>query len=207
MIFVTFGAPSWPKLGLLRCQKKRRLKRRLLQAPQAPFKAPIHSKCCIGGFRETGLTLVIVLRCDWPLCDLRFKSYEHFKIKMFLSVPAGPWWIFQPKSSEQSTENTPVDISPPNLRQCQYDHDQDEAQPVLYTNGFYPKWHSCESFGCQCFLYKISMFESKWLLPRVACVWIFRMPTFFWIKITRFAPKWLLPRVAFMWIFGMPSVL
>ena len=135
--------------------KKRRLKRRLLQAPQAPFKAPIHSKCCIGGFRETGLALVIVLRCDWPLCDLRFKSYEHFKIKMFLSVhTAGPWWIFQPKSSEQSTENTPVDISPPNLRQCQYDHDQDEAQPVLYTNGFYPKWHSCESFGCQCFLYK-----------------------------------------------------
>ena len=43
--------------------KKRRLKRRLLQAPQAPFKAPIHSKCCIGGFRDTGLTLVIVLRC------------------------------------------------------------------------------------------------------------------------------------------------
>ena len=75
-------------------------------------------------------------------------------IKMFLSVPAGPWWIFQPKSSEQSTENTPVDISPPNLRQGQYDHDQDDAQPVLYTNGFYPKWHSCESFGCQCFLYK-----------------------------------------------------
>ena len=67
---------------------------------------------------------------------------------------AGTWWIFQPKSSEQSTENTPIDISPPNLRQCQYDHDQDEAQPVLYTNGFYPKWHSCESFGCQCFLYK-----------------------------------------------------
>ena len=141
-------------LELLRCHKKRLLKRRLLQAPQAPFKAPIHSECCIGGFRGTGLTLVIVLRCDWPLCDLRFKSYEHFKIKMFLSVPAGPWWIFQPKSSEQSTENTPIDISPPNLRQCQYDHDQDDAQPVLYTNGFYPKWHSCESFGCQCFLYK-----------------------------------------------------
>ena len=51
-------------LGLLRCQKKRLLKRRLVQAPQAPFKAPIHSKCCIGGFRETGLALVIVLRCD-----------------------------------------------------------------------------------------------------------------------------------------------
>ena len=97
--------------------KKRLLKRRLLQAPQAPFKAPIHSKCCIGGFRDTGLTLVIVLRCDWPLCDLRFKSYEHFKIKMFLSVPAGPWWIFQPKSSEQSTENAPVDISPTALSQ------------------------------------------------------------------------------------------
>ena len=26
--------------------------------------APIQSKCCIGGFRETGLALVIVLRCD-----------------------------------------------------------------------------------------------------------------------------------------------
>ena len=80
--FVCFSGST--SLGLLRCQKKRRLKRRLLQAPQAPFKAPIHSKCCIIGFRDTGLTLVIVLRCDWPLCDLRFKSYEHFKIKMFL---------------------------------------------------------------------------------------------------------------------------
>ena len=44
--------------------KKRRQKRRLVQAPQVPFKAAIHSKCCIGGFRETGLALVIVLRCD-----------------------------------------------------------------------------------------------------------------------------------------------
>ena len=31
---------------------------------QVGCKAPIHSKCCIGGFRETGLALVIVLRCD-----------------------------------------------------------------------------------------------------------------------------------------------
>ena len=68
----------------VRRQKKSRQKRRLVQAPQAPFKAPIHSRCCIGGFRETGLALVIVLRCDWPLCDIWFKSYEHFKIKMFL---------------------------------------------------------------------------------------------------------------------------
>jgi len=51
---------SVDKLELLRRQKKRRL----VQAPQAPFKTPIHSKCCIGGFRETGLALVIVLRCD-----------------------------------------------------------------------------------------------------------------------------------------------
>ena len=48
----------------VRRQKKSRQKRRLVQAPQAPFKAPIHSRCCIGGFRETGLALVIVLRCD-----------------------------------------------------------------------------------------------------------------------------------------------
>ena len=48
----------------VRRQKKSRQKRRLVQAPQAPFKAAIHSKCCIGGFRETGLALVIVLRCD-----------------------------------------------------------------------------------------------------------------------------------------------
>ena len=73
------------RLGLLRCLKKRLIKRLLLQAPQAPFKAPIHSKCCIGGFRVTGLALVVVLRCDWPLCDLRIKSYEHFKLKIFLS--------------------------------------------------------------------------------------------------------------------------
>ena len=39
----------------------------------------------IGGFRVTGLALVVILRCDWPLCDLRFKSYEHFKSKIFLS--------------------------------------------------------------------------------------------------------------------------
>ena len=157
---------------------KRLLKRRLVQAPQAPFKAPIHSKCCIGGFRETGLTLVIVLRCDWPLCDLRFKSYEHFKIKMFLSVPAGPWWIFQPKSSEQSTENAPVDISPPALSQtlctaqyfgfgfqfspahfppsCRSGASIQHLQQLqcLNLNGSYPEWHSCESLGCQLFLYK-----------------------------------------------------
>ena len=47
---------------------------------------------------DLGLALVIVLRWDWPLCDIWFTSYEHFKIKMFLSVhAAGPWWIFQPK--------------------------------------------------------------------------------------------------------------
>ena len=54
------------------------------KAPQVPSRAPIHSKCCIGGLRETGLALVIVLRCDCSLCDIWFKSYEHFKIKMFL---------------------------------------------------------------------------------------------------------------------------
>ena len=82
----------------MRRQKKSRQKRRLVQAPQAPFKAPIHSKCCIGGFRETGLALVIVLRCDWPLCDIWFKSYEHFKIKMrfhsCLQIMGLPAWIF-----------------------------------------------------------------------------------------------------------------
>ena len=84
---VCFRAVEVPKIRLV--------KRLLLQAPQAPFKAPIHSKYCNRGFSETGLALVVVLRCDWPLCDLRFKSYEHFKIKMFLFVhTAGPWWIF-----------------------------------------------------------------------------------------------------------------
>ena len=98
--------------------KKRLIKRLLLQAPQAPFKAPIHSKYCNRGFSETGLALVVVLRCGWPLCDLRFKSYEHFKLKIFLFMhTAGTWWIFQPKSSEQPTENAPVDISPPALSQ------------------------------------------------------------------------------------------
>ena len=42
---------------------------RVVEAPkkglvQAPFKAPIHSKCCIGGYRKRDLALVIVLRCD-----------------------------------------------------------------------------------------------------------------------------------------------
>ena len=56
------------------------------------------------GFRVTGLALVIILRCDWPLCDLRFKSYQHLKLKIFISMhTAGTWWIFQPKSSEKST--------------------------------------------------------------------------------------------------------
>ena len=55
------------------------------------------------GFRVTGLALVIILRCDWPLCDLRFKSYQHLKLKIFISMhTAGTWWIFQPKSSEKS---------------------------------------------------------------------------------------------------------
>ena len=48
-------APYKSKLELLRRQKK---------GAQAAFKAPLHSKCCIGGFRETGLALVIVLRCN-----------------------------------------------------------------------------------------------------------------------------------------------
>ena len=38
------------------------------------------------GFRVTGLALVIILRCDWPLCDLRFKSYQHLKLKIFISM-------------------------------------------------------------------------------------------------------------------------
>ena len=54
--------------------KKRLVKRRLYI---------VHS--CNRCFRETGLALVVILRCDWPLCDLRFKSYEHFKLKIFLS--------------------------------------------------------------------------------------------------------------------------
>ena len=118
--------------------KKRRLKRRLLQAPQAPFKAPIHSKCCIGGFRETGLALVIVLRCDWPLCDLRFKSYQHLKLKIFISMhTAGTWWIFQPKSSEKSTENACVNSSPPALSQtlCTVQYFWIQSSPVLPTAG------------------------------------------------------------------------
>ena len=69
----------WVCCRAVRRQKKGASYRRLRR-----LKAPIHSKCCIGGFRETGLALVIVLRCDWPLCDIWFKSYEHFKIKMFL---------------------------------------------------------------------------------------------------------------------------
>ena len=103
-------------------------KRRLVQVPQAPFKAPIHSKCCIGGFRETGLALVIVLRCDWPLCDIWFKSYEHFKIKMFLSVhTAGPWWIFQPKFYTFRVKSAPFKKAPgkkvaPFRRLCAFFH-------------------------------------------------------------------------------------
>ena len=49
-----------PMMAMVVIRAVRRQKRRLVQAP---FKAPIHSKC-IGGFRETGLALVIVLRCD-----------------------------------------------------------------------------------------------------------------------------------------------
>ena len=97
----------------VRRQIKRRQKRRLLQAPQAPFKALAHSKCCIGGFRETGLALVIVLRCNWPLCDIWFKSYEHFTIKMFLSVhTAGLWWIFQPKFYTFRVKSAPFKKAP-----------------------------------------------------------------------------------------------
>ena len=50
-----------PMMAMVVIRAVRRQKRRLVQAP---FKAPIHSKCCIGGFRETGLVLVVVLRCD-----------------------------------------------------------------------------------------------------------------------------------------------
>ena len=110
---VTKYIQSTIKSRVVETPKKRRQKRRLVQAPQAPFKAAIHSKCCIGGFRETGLALVIVLRCDWPLCDIWFKSYEHFKIKMFLSVhTAGPWWIFQPKFYTFRVKSAPFKKAP-----------------------------------------------------------------------------------------------
>ena len=79
--------------------KKRLVKRLLLQAP---FKAPIHSKYCNRGFSETGLALVVVLRCDWPLCDLRFKSYEHFKLKIFISVHTAGTGFFS-----QNLQNNP----------------------------------------------------------------------------------------------------
>ena len=69
----------WLQNRAVRRQKKGASYRRLRRLSRR-----LHSKCCIGGFRETGLALVIVLRCDWPLCDIWFKSYEHFKIKMFL---------------------------------------------------------------------------------------------------------------------------
>ena len=117
---VMSGGIPWCQVGVrgvpsrvVEAPKKKRQKRRLVQVPQVPFKAPIHSKCCIGGFRETGLALVIVLRCDWPLCDIWFKSYEHFKIKMFLSVhTAGPWWIFQPKFYTFCVKSVPLKKAP-----------------------------------------------------------------------------------------------
>ena len=114
---------SW--ISAVEAPKKRRQKRRLVQAP---FKAPIHNKCCTIGFRETGLVLVIVLRCDWPLCDIWFKSYEHFKIKMFLSVhTAGPWWIFQPKFYTFCVKSAPFKKAPgkkaaPFRRLCAFSH-------------------------------------------------------------------------------------
>ena len=61
---VTGGEGRVAKTRPVEVPKKRLLKRCLLQAPQAPFKAPIYRKCCIRGFRETGLALMIVLRCD-----------------------------------------------------------------------------------------------------------------------------------------------
>ena len=86
------------------------------------------------GFRVTGLALVIILRCDWPLCDLRFKSYQHLKLKIFISMhTAGTWWIFQPKSSEKSTENACVNSSPPALSQtlCTVKYFWIQSSPVL----------------------------------------------------------------------------
>ena len=62
---------------------------------------------------DLGLALVIVLRWDWPLCDIWFTSYEHFKIKMFLSVhTAGPWWIFQPKFYTFRVKSAPFKKAP-----------------------------------------------------------------------------------------------
>ena len=85
---------------------------------------------------------------------------------MFPSVhTAGPWWIFQPKSSEQSTENAPVDISPPALSQ------------TLCTAQYFWIWISIlpsslpsqlQEWSFYTTLATIAMFEPKWLLPRVA---------------------------------------
>ena len=48
---------------------------------------------------------------------------------------AGTWWIFQPKSSEQSTENAPVDISPPAVSQtlCTVQYFWIQFSPVLFS--------------------------------------------------------------------------
>ena len=59
-----FLNPSLSASALELWGAKKEAPKKAPQAPQAPFKAPMHSKCCIGGFRETGLALVIVLRCD-----------------------------------------------------------------------------------------------------------------------------------------------
>ena len=49
---------------------------------------------------------------------------------------AGTWWIFQPKSSEQSTENAPVDISPPAVSQtlCTVQYFWIQFSPVLFSS-------------------------------------------------------------------------
>ena len=50
---------------------------------------------------------------------------------------AGTWWIFQPKSSEKSTENACVNSSPPALSQtlCTVQYFWIQSSPVLPTAG------------------------------------------------------------------------
>ena len=109
------GKENWELIlcaRVVEAPKKRRQKRR---------------QYIVNAVLETGLALMIILRCDWPLCDIWFKSYEHFKIKMFLSVhTAGPWWIFQPKFYTFRVKSAPFKKAPgkkaPFRRLCAFSH-------------------------------------------------------------------------------------
>ena len=84
-------------LGMLSLILKSLIKSLMPKAPVGASIRLLHSKGCCWCFRWIALALVVILRCDWPLWDFSFRSYEHFKIiiclRTIIVTLSRPFWL------------------------------------------------------------------------------------------------------------------